>query len=154
EFEAVLGVEAFRLHDVEHDRREYRQRQAADPDLRLVLRRGWCDRRHNRQGKRQSGRREKTTNSGNHRPLPLAYAGTTQTRACAVEKSYYDVICTQTKCLRICCSFGCHRDPSGCRGRVMPHLTMKDGVSLYYEESGHGTPVVFVHEYAADYRTW
>ena len=36
----------------------------------------------------------------------------------------------------------------------MPHLTMKDGVKLYYEESGSGTPVVFVHEYAADYRTW
>lgn len=36
----------------------------------------------------------------------------------------------------------------------MPHLTMKDGVKLYYEESGHGTPIVFVHEYAADYRTW
>ena len=36
----------------------------------------------------------------------------------------------------------------------MPHLTMKDGVKLYYEEAGHGTPIVFVHEYAADYRTW
>lgn len=36
----------------------------------------------------------------------------------------------------------------------MPHLTMKDGVKLYYEESGRGIPVMFVHEYAADYRTW
>ena len=36
----------------------------------------------------------------------------------------------------------------------MPHLTMKDGVKLYYEETGRGTPIVFVHEYAADYRTW
>ena len=25
---------------------------------------------------------------------------------------------------------------------------------LYYEEAGQGTPVVFVHEYAGDYRTW
>jgi pimeloyl-ACP methyl ester carboxylesterase len=25
---------------------------------------------------------------------------------------------------------------------------------LYYEEVGHGTPVIFVHEYAGDYRTW
>ena len=36
----------------------------------------------------------------------------------------------------------------------MPHLTMKDGVKLYYEEAGRGTPIIFVHEYAADYRTW
>lgn len=36
----------------------------------------------------------------------------------------------------------------------MPHVTTPDGVRLYYEEAGHGTPVVFVHEYAADYRTW
>jgi pimeloyl-ACP methyl ester carboxylesterase len=36
----------------------------------------------------------------------------------------------------------------------MPHVTAKDGVRLYVEEAGVGTPVVFVHEYAADYRTW
>jgi len=36
----------------------------------------------------------------------------------------------------------------------MPHLTMADGVRLYYEETGRGTPIVFVHEFAADYRTW
>ncbi len=36
----------------------------------------------------------------------------------------------------------------------MPHVAMPDGVSLYYEEVGSGTPVVFVHEYAGDYRTW
>ena len=36
----------------------------------------------------------------------------------------------------------------------MPHITSKDGTRLYYEEAGTGTPVVFVHEYAADYRTW
>ena len=36
----------------------------------------------------------------------------------------------------------------------MPHITSHDGVRLYYEEAGSGTPVVFVHEYAADYRTW
>ena len=29
-----------------------------------------------------------------------------------------------------------------------------DGTRLYYEEAGSGTPVVFVHEYAGDYRTW
>src|SRR5712691_11686994 len=36
----------------------------------------------------------------------------------------------------------------------MPHITSRDGVRLYCEEVGTGTPVVFVHEYAADYRTW
>ena len=36
----------------------------------------------------------------------------------------------------------------------MPHITARDGTRLYYEEAGHGTPVVFVHEYAGDYRSW
>ena len=36
----------------------------------------------------------------------------------------------------------------------MPKIKMSDGTSLYYEEAGTGTPVVFVHEFAGDYRTW
>src|SRR5215475_8805310 len=36
----------------------------------------------------------------------------------------------------------------------MPHLTTDDGVKLYYEEVGTGIPVVFVHEFAGDYRSW
>ena len=36
----------------------------------------------------------------------------------------------------------------------MPHLSAHDGVRLFYEEAGSGTPVVFVHEYAGDWRTW
>jgi pimeloyl-ACP methyl ester carboxylesterase len=36
----------------------------------------------------------------------------------------------------------------------MPKISTADGVGLYYEESGRGTPVVFVHEFAGDYRTW
>lgn len=36
----------------------------------------------------------------------------------------------------------------------MPHITTDDGVRLYYEESGSGTPVIFVHEYAGDHRAW
>ena len=36
----------------------------------------------------------------------------------------------------------------------MPHITTPDGTRLYYEEVGAGSPVVFVHEYAGDYRTW
>jgi pimeloyl-ACP methyl ester carboxylesterase len=29
-----------------------------------------------------------------------------------------------------------------------------DGVKLYYEETGSGTPIVFVHEFATDHRGW
>ena len=36
----------------------------------------------------------------------------------------------------------------------MPTLTTDDGVNLYYEECGEGTPIVFVHEFAGDYRSW
>jgi len=36
----------------------------------------------------------------------------------------------------------------------MPFLTTDDDVKLYYEETGSGTPVVFVHEFAGDYRSW
>ena len=36
----------------------------------------------------------------------------------------------------------------------MPKIRTSDGVNLYYEEVGAGTPVVFVHEFAGDYRTW
>ena len=36
----------------------------------------------------------------------------------------------------------------------MPHVSAADGVKLYYEEVGSGTPIVFIHEYAGDYRTW
>ena len=36
----------------------------------------------------------------------------------------------------------------------MPLLTTDDGVKLHYEETGSGTPVVFVHEFAGDSRSW
>ena len=29
-----------------------------------------------------------------------------------------------------------------------------DGVELYYEETGSGTPIIFVHEFSGDYRAW
>jgi 3-oxoadipate enol-lactonase len=32
----------------------------------------------------------------------------------------------------------------------MPHIAARDGIRLYYEEAGVGTPVIFVHEYAGD----
>ena len=36
----------------------------------------------------------------------------------------------------------------------MPHATARDGTRLYFEETGAGTPVVFVHEFAGDCRSW
>lgn len=36
----------------------------------------------------------------------------------------------------------------------MPHLTTDDNVKLYYEEVGSGIPVVFVHEFAGDTRSY
>ncbi len=36
----------------------------------------------------------------------------------------------------------------------MANIVAADGSNIYYEEIGSGTPVVFVHEFAGDYRTW
>lgn len=36
----------------------------------------------------------------------------------------------------------------------MPYLQTDDQVKLYYEETGTGEPVVFVHEFAGDHRSW
>jgi pimeloyl-ACP methyl ester carboxylesterase len=36
----------------------------------------------------------------------------------------------------------------------MPHITTDDGVKLYVEETGTGTPIIFVHEFAGDHRSW
>src|SRR6202163_4066540 len=36
----------------------------------------------------------------------------------------------------------------------MPHITTDDGVKLYYQEVGSGIPIVFVHEFAGDVRSW
>jgi len=33
-------------------------------------------------------------------------------------------------------------------------LALVNGVRLFYEEVGHGTPLLFVHEFAGDYRSW
>ena len=29
-----------------------------------------------------------------------------------------------------------------------------DGARIYYEDTGTGAPVIFVHEFGADFRTW
>jgi len=36
----------------------------------------------------------------------------------------------------------------------MPYATADDGVRLYWEESGSGAPLLFVHEFAGDHRSW
>lgn len=36
----------------------------------------------------------------------------------------------------------------------MPFAMTDDGVKLYFEETGAGAPIVFVHEFAADHRSW
>lgn len=36
----------------------------------------------------------------------------------------------------------------------MPQIKTADGVKLHYEECGSGVPVVFVHEFAGDIRSW
>jgi len=36
----------------------------------------------------------------------------------------------------------------------MPYAKTDDGVNLYYEEAGSGQTLIFVHEFAGDYRSW
>jgi pimeloyl-ACP methyl ester carboxylesterase len=36
----------------------------------------------------------------------------------------------------------------------MAYATTDDGVRLYYEDTGEGAPIVFVHEFAGDHRSW
>jgi hypothetical protein len=35
----------------------------------------------------------------------------------------------------------------------MPYVDA-GGVKLYFEESGHGYPIIFIHEFASDLRGW
>jgi 3-oxoadipate enol-lactonase len=36
----------------------------------------------------------------------------------------------------------------------MPHAVTRDHVRLYFEEAGSGTPILFLHEFAADHTNW
>jgi 3-oxoadipate enol-lactonase len=36
----------------------------------------------------------------------------------------------------------------------MPHAVSSDNVRLYFEEAGGGTPIIFLHEFAADHTNW
>src|SRR4030095_14631521 len=44
--------------------------------------------------------------------------------------------------------------PSLLNEECMSHLTTDDGIKLYYEETGKGIPIVFIHEFAGDCRSW
>jgi len=36
----------------------------------------------------------------------------------------------------------------------LPYAPTDDGTRLYYEETGTGTPILFIHEFAGDHRSW
>ncbi|KIC20418.1 alpha/beta fold hydrolase [Leisingera sp. ANG-Vp] len=36
----------------------------------------------------------------------------------------------------------------------MPEFQTSDGISIYFEETGSGAPIVLVHEFGGDYRSW
>jgi pimeloyl-ACP methyl ester carboxylesterase len=36
----------------------------------------------------------------------------------------------------------------------MPYVTAEDGIKLYYEEAGQGFPILFVHEFGGDHRSY
>ena len=36
----------------------------------------------------------------------------------------------------------------------MPYATTSDNVRLHYEEAGGGSPILFLHEFAADHTNW
>ena len=36
----------------------------------------------------------------------------------------------------------------------MPYATTDDNVQLYFEDTGSGVPIVFLHEFAGDHRSW
>ncbi|NYT38935.1 alpha/beta hydrolase [Allopusillimonas soli] len=36
----------------------------------------------------------------------------------------------------------------------MAYARTDDGIKLYYEEAGDGTPIIWVHEFAGDWRSW
>src|SRR6478672_4988432 len=40
------------------------------------------------------------------------------------------------------------------RNCKMPYAVTTDNVRLYFEEAGQGTPIIFLHEFAADHTNW
>src|SRR5579859_5773036 len=48
----------------------------------------------------------------------------------------------------------CANDRARKEGGQMPHAVTSDNVRLYFEEAGSGTPILFLHEFAADHTNW
>jgi 3-oxoadipate enol-lactonase len=44
--------------------------------------------------------------------------------------------------------------PANEKETPMPYAVATDNVRLYYEEAGSGTPILFLHEFAADHTNW
>jgi pimeloyl-ACP methyl ester carboxylesterase len=42
----------------------------------------------------------------------------------------------------------------GLVGREVMRYVDADGVKLYVEDTGHGNPIIFIHEFASDFRGW
>ena len=61
--------------------------------------------------------------------------------------------------MQVCCrriadnSINCNSRNNGLkRGKqLMPHATTRDDVRIYFEEAGQRSPIIFLHEFAADY---
>src|SRR5215813_7536934 len=53
--------------------------------------------------------------------------------------------------LGISCDF---RGPAHEKEAQMPYAVANDSVRLYFEEAGSGTPILFLHEFAADHTNW
>src|SRR6202166_1405231 len=58
-------------------------------------------------------------------------------------------------CLIAAASINCNFSarPKG-RKVKMPHAVTSDNVRLYFEQAGTGTPIIFLHEFAADHTNW
>jgi hypothetical protein len=42
----------------------------------------------------------------------------------------------------------------GAGASSVTQITTNDGVSLHVEETGNGPPILFIHEFAGDARSW
>ena len=56
--------------------------------------------------------------------------------------------------MRDACADICANDKTNEKETQMPHAVTSDNVRLYFEEAGSGTPILFLHEFAADHTNW